>query len=294
MKVTLLIVLGVLLASCARLSTEVHIFDTHNSSCLKDLSQVPKDLYNAVTKGNTSSSLPNYEKFEESFSKPNIQQKLKESLGGLRTQKTFAEEFTDELKTSGSIWKTYIENDTNFGQKVETALPLAGRSLLDDRYASRVLYAPESCWKAEFGTASGHGYFGNSDIAIKMEDAGSFVVKGLRLDASKMTQALFKGLNQGIMVLAGAYGVPSGKSSTGQNQAGEDGSVYEDVANAEKQKLDSTLSIRLSRDRTLRLFEEIVAQQAALAMDSEGVWRPALANIKHSIASYKNLLEPAE
>ncbi len=60
--------------------------------------------------------------------------------------------------------------------------------------------------------------FGNSDIAIKMQTPGEFIVKGVRVDADEAVRASFKVVSQGIKYLAFASGIPVGETSTSQKK----------------------------------------------------------------------------
>lgn len=310
MKSIFLVGCGVLLTGCARLGVDVHIFDRHNAACFQEafsseneLDEIAELLYQDLEQLKAPQSIPNKDAFKSSFRNPLIQEDFRKTYAtsdsGQGSHSNWQDKLVTEVAKADTTWSpdpTAIKE--RLGQSAKTHSNTIGTKykvhddrLVDDPNASVVLYAPESCWSAQYGKANGYGYFGNSDIAIKMEGPGNFVVKGLRLDASKMTQALFKGLNQGLMLLTSAYGVPSSKSGTGQ-QATEPDSVYDDVASAEQLKLDSTFSIQQSRDRLLRLFEEIVAQRAAL--DDDKTFKAALTNIKTTVANYRTQVELAK
>lgn len=307
MKSIFLVGCGVLLTGCARLGVDVHIFDRHNAACFqeafsseKELDDIAELLYQDLEQ--LKASIPSKDAFKSSFKNPLIQEDFRKTYAtsdsGQGSHSNWQDQLGIEMAKADTTWTLDQTITKHLGQsakthsnKIGTKYKVHDDRLVDDPNASVVLYAPKSCWSAQYGKANGYGYFGNSDIAIKMEGPGNFVVKGLRLDASKMTQALFKGLNQGLMLLTSAYGVPSSKSGTGQ-QGTEPDSVYDDVASAEQLKLDSTFSIQQSRDRLLRLFEEIVAQRPAL--DDDKTFKAALTNIKTTVANYRTQVELAK
>jgi hypothetical protein len=99
--------------------------------------------------------------------------------------------------------------------KIETQLEglIGEHGILEDPLASAVVFAPESYWQrpdspSGINETYATGMFGNTDIAIKMEAVGSFTIKGVRLDASKITQATFAVGRQAIKTVAALYGVP--------------------------------------------------------------------------------------
>ena len=306
MKAFLILGCAMSLISCARLSADVHVFAKHESNCLTtgnatgtgnaaDSDQnVAKALFDEIQK--TASTLSVDEMtFTKTFQKPANRDKFKEAYS----------KKDPSLKES---WQTAIREDLHLTDKnvdiiaaadskvrsgaiSPTYISTYGLSTLEDRWTSSILYAHESCWEKKYGTASGTGVFGNSDIAIKMDGPGDFVVKGLRLDASKMTQALFKGLNQGIILLANAYGASALRAPDGQSQGGDIDSFSNEVANAEQETLDSKFSIRQAKGRILRLFEEIVAQRSTLEPTSDSTWQTALTNIQKSVESYQKLVK---
>jgi hypothetical protein len=127
--------------------------------------------------------------------------------------------------------------------KVKVQASLFGESIAGDPVASVVATAPEFYWKkfktktvaasnadlgkrasyaetrkARYNNTVARTYFGNSDIAIKMNDdnPGEFIVKGVRVDADEVIRSSFKVLAQGIKYMAMSAGVnlkgPNGNS----------------------------------------------------------------------------------
>jgi len=84
----------------------------------------------------------------------------------------------------------------------------SGTRLFDDHLASAVITADKACWEPEYNSAHALGLVGNTDVAIKMEAAGDYSIKGVRLDSAAVTKATFGAVRQGIAIAAAAYGVP--------------------------------------------------------------------------------------
>src|SRR5262249_5124925 len=105
-----------------------------------------------------------------------------------------------EIKISLSIpteGQTPIQQVTAKAQTVAEGL-IGNAGLLDDPRASAVVYAPDRYWGRRFNNTFCKGSFGNTDCAVKMEGLGSFTLKGVRLDATKITQATFSVAREAI------------------------------------------------------------------------------------------------
>lgn len=129
-----------------------------------------------------------------------------------------------------------IQASENFIDKQESAY---GISIMNDPMASFVAKSPKKYWTkykpsfykddvenakeeksslrmARVNKTSVRTFLGNSDIAIKMDQPGIFVVKGARVDADEAIKASFDVLNQGIKYMAYASGVPVPSSEGGK------------------------------------------------------------------------------
>lgn len=115
-------------------------------------------------------------------------------------------------------------------QQYTRILTQYGESIINDPAASLIAQAPRRYWRkyhnrvnivtddpnaakksiqnARTNKVTVRTFLGNSDIAVKMESPGMFVVKGVRLDADAAVKASFKVLNQGIKYFAYANGIP--------------------------------------------------------------------------------------
>lgn len=105
-----------------------------------------------------------------------------------------------------------------------------GNSILGDPMASLITRAPEKYWrkykknvnikiendldgkrklgKSRYNRIKAQTFFGNADIAVKMDNPGSFTIKGVRMDATESIKTSFKVLNQGIKYMSFAAGIP--------------------------------------------------------------------------------------
>ncbi len=126
-----------------------------------------------------------------------------------------------------------LQDISKLKAKIETSASQFGESIVDDPIASIVATAPDFYWnkfksqvipttstdlgiaekyddskEARYNCTIAKTFFGNSDIAIKMENPGVFVVKGVRVDADEAIRSSFKVLAQGIKYMAFASGVP--------------------------------------------------------------------------------------
>lgn len=126
--------------------------------------------------------------------------------------------------------KTFNQIKINYNNQINSKTSL-GESIVYDVFQSLVTKAPNKYWtkykcdvdikdtgindvkkkrtwaKAKMNKTTSTTFFGNSDIAIKMDAPGNFVVKGVRLDANEAFKASFKVLNMGIKYLAYSQGI---------------------------------------------------------------------------------------
>ncbi len=177
------------------------------------------------------------------------------------------------------------QTQTSIEQKVESLT--GGAYLLDDPLAPIVIAASDEFWKGIYNETTALGTMGNTDIAIKMETVGSFTIKGLRVDASKVTEATFDVLKQSIRMVAAAYGVPlpSAEKKTQQDAGGSPTDVL--MATDEVRQVADRRRL-LSKSAALTLLDLIVAQRSDLASDSKR--GASIQNLKRSFEAYKGQL----
>lgn len=124
--------------------------------------------------------------------------------------------------------------------KVQETVTAYGNSIIGDPLASLVIKAPNKYWrkyksKVDLLDAKTHEhssyrharanntivrtFFGNADVAVKMDAPGTFVVKGVRLDADQAIKTSFKVLNQGIKYLAYSQGITVANPASASNNS---------------------------------------------------------------------------
>jgi hypothetical protein len=137
-------------------------------------------------------------------------------MGDLNFAATKISASTQPNSDKNSATSTVADASQQVTAKFDDLVGNAG--ILDDPHAPLVINAPESAWKGEPNNTRGCTILGNGDIAIKMQSIGNFNLKGIRVDATKVTQATFNALNLGVKLVAAAYGIPlpagTGSSST--------------------------------------------------------------------------------
>lgn len=160
---------------------------------------------------------------------------------------------------------------------------LAG--LRDDPLAGVIAAADDQCWSGVFNRAWASSRFGNSDIAIKMEPSGDFTLKGIRLDASKVTQATFQALGQGIKLLAATAGVPA---KAGASTGDDAGAALQQAAT---DTVATEAKAQIYRITLISLLDTIVQQRDHLADHDSRV--AALKVIQSAYDGYRAQLAPS-
>ncbi|UCS92166.1 hypothetical protein KZP23_15810 [Echinicola marina] len=160
-----------------------------------------------------------------------------------------------------------------------------GGSISSDRYASLIAKAPGKYWrkyktnvdirdpdyesksdgvKARYNKTAVRTFFGNADIAVKMESPGSFTVKGVRMDAGESIKTSFKVLNQGIKYLTYASGIPISNTSQGEIT----GTVPEEESLDLTSELDNELKSQQLNEEERAFQRETAAFMAVLRSQS--------------------------
>ena len=192
----------------------------------------------------------------------------------LNAQEKISIELNQELIQGYSIRNSQPEMAKQVESKTKAALSglIGDRGILEDPLASSVVYAPGSYWTrpespAGINETYASGQFGNTDIAVKMEAVGSFTIKGVRLDASKITQATFAVGRQAIKTVAALYGIPTPTGETKTQTPGSETSFSETPIGFEPPDRrraaadEALLGRRLAR---LTLLETILIQRKTL------------------------------
>lgn len=150
-----------------------------------------------------------------------------------------------------------------------------------DSRAPIAAHAPESCWsRGLYNRAYGKGVIGNTDIAIKMDGPANFTVKGLRMNADKVTVATFRAGMRLASLAAAAYGVPV---PTGSTTTADTTSAAE-AADPAEASAAANMRARTLRRAIGALLDAIAAQHARLAADDQRA--SAIAAVKAGLATF--------
>lgn len=171
---------------------------------------------------------------------------------------------------------------------------ILGAGILNDPRASAVVYAHCKYWKGQFNQTVCYGQFGNTDCAVKMESIGDFTLKGVRLDASKITQATFSVAKEAIQVVAAVYGVPLPKGQqavAAPDVQTSDSLAAEEITSPGKRQLDAETAILQLRLARLAMFESIVTQRQSI--DDAAKREQAIKTIKQTLEVNSKELYPA-
>lgn len=141
----------------------------------------------------------------------------------------------------------------------------------------------EACWTAVVDETRTAAWGGNSDIAVKMQDDGTFTVKGLRLDASKVTQALFELSTSAVCLAASIYGV--GSCSSKEDEGASTGSSPATEAASAK------ASVQLRKRAALQMLEVVI--EAGTGLD-EGNKTKRAERVEATVDAYSSQLETTD
>lgn len=154
-----------------------------------------------------------------------------------------------DKKTSDSVAKESDASAKAIIAEATANIQSACKSLICDgglatsEYAYALTALPKEEWKDKFNRASAVGINGNVDIVIKMTERADFTVKGMRFDASKVSEMARKATTQGILLAASISGVPISVPS--QNSPDNKGAAQ--ASNA----LSATLDKQVKREALL-------------------------------------------
>jgi len=186
---------------------------------------------------------------------------------------------------------------------------ITGTDLTVDPDISVIASAPPRAWSGTFNRVYGHGNIGNTDIAIVAStdyaDASggvpTFVMKGIRLDASNVTRATFQGIKDMLRVAAVASGVPlaaaapqsspqPGTSPTGKGTSDE---VNAGISHAAA-TTNSNASLERSRAAMISLLDSMLAASNGLDPDQEEQFKASVTSITQAFNVYKTRLTPGQ
>jgi hypothetical protein len=214
---------------------------------------------------------------------------LKTYQGPLRNHLASINSRTD-LNTTEVDRITSKQKATDFAIEKNLQSLTGGQDLLDDSLAPIIIAAPSQYWKGIYNKTDATGTIGNTDIAIKMETIGTFTIKGIRLDASKVTEATFDVLKQSVRMVAAAYGIPTSADQTTGN-SGDTGSPTNTVLSIDQMRQTAERKRLLSRTAALTILDLIVTQKDNLADNNKR--KIAVQQLKKSFEAYKAQLTGA-
>jgi hypothetical protein len=174
---------------------------------------------------------------------------------------------------------------------------IGGADILDDPRAAAIVYASEEYWTGQsYNRTICSGLLGNTDCAVRMESLGDFTLKGVRLDATKITQATFSVAREAIQIVAAIYGIPVPEAQSAQAAPGDKGSGSQapvGITSPVKRQRDAETAILQLRLARIAMFEMIVAQSQAISGDNDKSREQAIQSIKNVLDANTKQLDPS-
>jgi hypothetical protein len=173
---------------------------------------------------------------------------------------------------------------------------IADNGIQGDRIAASIINAPEAAWKGDINHTAAFGGLGNTDIAVKMESLGEFTVKGVRVDAAKVTRATFIVVKQAIQLIAAANGIVVPTAAAGNQQPANevvvpDATLVGQVSSADHDTAVARAKVRGTKLATISIFDAVVSQRTSLA-GTDADRKKAIQSIKSLYGSIKGQLNP--
>lgn len=253
----LFIAVAVPLPACARLTAETHIFNA-SGECGVSTEQVARVL------ATVAAQRPMLEAQQKGQARGNAEVAAK--LKSVQELRTKAEDAAKDNQTDAVM--LVLQSDAVLEEAARgVANPIDAKNIRElnasrlsgDSRAPAVVQSEEKCWRPSrpYERARAGAGPGNADIAIKMEADGAFAVKGVRVDATKVTEAIFKSAGKAIRLAAGMAGVGgfAGGSSAG---GGDDENVHERLSAAQAE-------VGANRGAAVLILDQIVAADGKLA-----------------------------
>ncbi len=220
--------------------------------------------------------------------------------------KNYLEELLEE---AGVADRAVIDNIGHLTEEVKAlAVPagIFGNTITDDRMASYVAKAPDQFWKkykTEFYEDEGNlaksdkdarinrtrvtTFVGNSDIAIKMDGPGSFVIKGVRLDADQAFRTSFKVLSQSIQHFSG-ISIPAGEQPESTGTA--DTPLVPELQNLDANRQQAAALTQEHEKLTNTFLTVLAAYKDDLTSTNTAKRVAAVKAVKQAYAYYKSQL----
>jgi hypothetical protein len=170
---------------------------------------------------------------------------------------------------------------------------IKGQGIVDTPYAYAVAGAPDALWAPRFNEAWGKGYFGNINLAIKLESLGNFTIKGVTFDPSDVARVAAKVTTQALLVATQIAGVPVSTTATPSTDGAALATASKSLGDA-----DAKNAMRQSRlrDRDAALLDiaaAVLREDTNLAKDGSDapVRLRAAASLKATYDAHKARLD---
>jgi hypothetical protein len=229
-----------------------------------------------------------------------LEEKLDE-LRSQRDQKLAQLQVAKKAEPSPVVKEAAKEAEVDFKRALRTVnSPIGDGALGDSQFAFAVASIPESQWRQDFNKAFAQGRSGNVDIAVVLNQAADFSVKGMRFDATKVAQVASKVTTQSLLLAASIAGVPVGKAggsgaappatgSTGGSSAPAFAGEPDQELTAAESALHSREALEKQRKEALIAVADAIARQVP-RLDSKEGRDSAKTVLSATFDGYRNLL----
>lgn len=124
------------------------------------------------------------------------------AIATLKQRRDEADRILDSLIDSAFPFEEELMDYFEAVDSSLVVLPLA------DPLVPRIVSAPDESWEGVYNHVLGRTWFGNAEIAIRMENLGEFHMKGVVFDSGKVAKATLDGIHSAIQIVGAAYGLP--------------------------------------------------------------------------------------
>ncbi len=163
-------------------------------------------------------------------------------------------------------------------------------------YAYYVASAPVEAWAKDYDRSKAHGFFGNTDIAIKSLGEGTYTLKGVSFNPADVASAASKVGTQMVMLAAQIGGVPVKLSSSSSPATGTQTTTPPDgtalatssgrVAMVLEEQSAAGQKIAAQREALLRIAAAILREKTTIEKGNGAPLKAALDSIKASYESH--------
>lgn len=211
-----------------------------------------------------------------------------------------AEKLLSQIKVPGgkALVASTAATETQAAETVTTVKQLFSHGGLPlSPYAYYVASAPVEAWAKDYDRSKAHGFFGNTDIAIKALGEGTYTLKGVSFNPADVASAASKVGTQMVMLAAQIGGVPVKLSSnsatppaTGTQATTPDGTALATsssrVATVLEEQSAAGEKIAAQREALLRIASAILREKRTIEKGSGAPLKAALDAIKASYESH--------